>query len=251
MQRQQLFSGCLGLAALLLLTFVCASVSLAGYLEIEGTPLEIHSDEYGAMGAFLWQDTLGSGTDYNPTPFPEGPYLVNQYFYPYGLGSVLFLTDSSQTSTSWGGGYHYTNVTPISHTKPDDWTIVTVFGAGATGVEVTQTITYVNGNAYFQRKWEVVNTGNETFTDVRFIHGGDTYFAGFDSSEGHYDPILNMVYLTNEEMGIAGIMGFYGGIGSSADRYCEDAFSTYEPLAKLVVAVLKGVTDMQEVRRVC
>lgn len=55
--------------------------------------------------------------------------------------------------------------------------------------------------------------------------GGDTYFAGYDASEGHWDANLGMVYLTNPNPGVTGIMGFYGASTTPADHYYEDAYS--------------------------
>ncbi len=187
------------------------------FLKIEGMPLEIHAYGDSTMGVFRW----------------EGGTLVRQYYGDYSKSSVIFL-NGNDTEYRWGGGKgtftlwadaddHFT---PISHSKPDEWTIQTVCEAGNTGVQVTQTISYRNGDSYYRIIWEVANNGSETHADVRFLHGGDTYFADYDASEGHWDDNLGMVYLTNEEYDVSGIMGLYGGIGYKVAHHYEDHYSS-------------------------
>ncbi len=115
--------------------------------------------------------------------------------------------------------------TPVSHEKDGDWVIRTVYDAGSSGIRITQTIDYTDGSAYYRKSWTLENESDEkTYTDLRFIHGGDAYFGGYDSSLGHWDPSLRMVYLTNPDMGISGIMGFYGAASSPADNYFEGRY---------------------------
>ncbi|MFC1896694.1 hypothetical protein ACFL0Q_08585 [Thermodesulfobacteriota bacterium] len=227
MRRQRLFSGCLGLAVLVLIMCGTSSISaaedVASLLKIEGNPLEIHADHAGTMGVFRWQDYH----PYNTGCTPETPCLTRQYYSEYATYSVLFLGGASPPR--FGTDYLASGpdlFVPVTHTMPDPWTIVTVFNAGDTGVQTTQTVSYVNGNAYYRIEWQIANNGGQTFTDVRFFHGGDTYFAGDDSSIGHYDPLLNMVYLTNPDLSVSGIMGLYGGVGSAADYYREGYFGS-------------------------
>ncbi|MHC1724877.1 MAG: hypothetical protein AB9866_02445 [Syntrophobacteraceae bacterium] len=198
---------------ILLLVSFCTAAG-AQTLTISGDPLEIHSNQYGVMG--IYQKTEAG--------------LQRQYFGGnLGTGSVLYLEGESGSSTYVDNNpylvYQGTLFTPVSHVQPDGSTIVTAMDAGSSGLRVTLTIFYKDGDAYYRKVWEISNTGNTTFQNLRFLHGGDTYFAGYDYSEGHWDPTLKMVYLTNQTMSVTGIMGFYGGSTSPADGYYEDRYS--------------------------
>ena len=196
------------IALILVLIFGLAGVANASILEISGDPLTLKAHPDGTMEAHRWQ----------------GEDLVNQYYSHDAWGSVLVLNGTSDTPLKYASDYHsgtIPNFTPVTNEMPNDWTIRTKFGAGDTGVEITQTITYTNGNAYYRKSWEIANNGTETFTDVRFLHGGDTYFAGDDDSQGHWNESLGMVYLTNPDPLLTGIMGFYGSLATPADQYYE------------------------------
>jgi parallel beta-helix repeat protein len=161
------------------------------------------------------------------------PYYDNwasgyQYFAKKACNNVLWLNGNSTgfdcPDTSTADCPACTNFTAVSNSQPDAWTIETVYDAGSTGVRITQRIEYVNGTSYYNMYWSINNTGDTTYTDLRFMHGGDTYFGGIDSSNGHYDAGLNMVYLTNAN--VTGIMGLLGTPTSPIDYYIEDHYST-------------------------
>ncbi|MCK4904803.1 hypothetical protein KAS42_00970 [bacterium] len=179
------------------------------WLEITGDPLTVQADDCAQMGIL-----------YGAT---------RQYFGINAKGSTLFLDGTSQQFSMGNvpaGGCGGTVFTPVSHSKPDGWSIETVYDAGATGVRITQRIYYTNGNSYYRLEWDIENTSGTTYTDCRFLHGGDTYFDGNDNSKGYYSAIVNMVYLKNNENESAGIMGLYGHPSSLADRYHEDDYDT-------------------------
>jgi len=199
----------LALALALVLTLLTSPVVLAAYLQIDGDPLDIEAEDDGQMAVYY-----------------EGQY---QYYGIYAKGSFLFLNGTdldfdfgSGPAKSCDATYQFT---PVSHTQTDDWTLETVFDAATTGVRITQIVEYINGNKYYKITWQLANTGSETYTDNRFIHGGDTYFAGYDSSRGNWDSALGMVYLTNPDMAVAGIMGLYAAPSSPADHYFEGGYS--------------------------
>jgi hypothetical protein len=181
------------------------------WLQIAGDPLIIRVEDCAQMGILF----EGISVD---TP---------QYFSTDAKGSTLFLNGTSQFSMGSvpAGGCGGTLFTPISHSKPDDWSVETIYDAGSTGVRITQRIYYTNGNSYYRLEWDIENTGENTYTDCRFLHGGDTYFDGNDSSKGYYNAILKMVYLKNPDNEDAGIMGLYGHPDSPIDRYNEGGFS--------------------------
>ena len=203
------------LVVLLLVSFVhSAGAQTAGFLSIDGVPLKIVADNIGNIGVYRWQLAPGTST-----------YAYVQQFYggDHGTETHLLLNGAATSFPPTG----------VSVTKPDAWTIVstTKYGA-AQDITVQLTIKYTNGSAYYTMTWTVTNTGSTTYGDVRLMRGGDTYFAGYDSSRGYWDPTLRMVYLANPDQSITGLMGFYGkpasGIdpGSPASHYYEDYYGS-------------------------
>jgi hypothetical protein len=183
-----------------------AFIVSAATQSINGDPVEVYVFDAGRIEPYY--DNWASG---------------HQYFSTSACNNVLWLDggttgfDVPNASTADCGSC--TNFTAVSNSKPDPWTIETVYDAGSTGVRITQRIEYVNGAKYYNMYWSIENTGSTTYTDLRFMHGGDTYFGGVDSSNGHYDSGLDMVYLTNS--GITGIMGLLGTPTSPIDHYVE------------------------------
>lgn len=169
---------------------------------IDGDPLDIHCQDTGLM-ALWFQD-------------------VYQYYSEDAWGSVLMF-DSGETTMKYADPYHQdwgdymTEFTPVTNGKPGPWQIDTVMDAGDSGVRITQSVQYTNGFAYYKMTWTITNQGSSTYTNCKFFHGGDAYFAGDDRAQSFWDEGLGMVYLRNP--GLSGIMGFYGGLGSRADRY--------------------------------
>jgi len=183
--------------------------SIPEVLDIDGTPLYISVWNDGQMGVY--------------------GYGVDQYYDFSDKGTLLFLDDTDyhysmgEVDSDDGGGIEFT---PVSNSQPDPWTIVTVYQAADANVEITQTTTYINGSNYYKIKWEITNNdGSETYTDCHLIHGGDTYFAGDDDSQGHYSNDLNMVFITNPDLTISGIMGLYGHESTPIDHYYEGEYS--------------------------
>ncbi len=197
-----------------------AQISPGSYQRIDGNPLRIDAYDDGTLAVYRY----------------ETDHYQNQYFDGNCWGSVLYLNGIGEGNLGFNSWYFIDwydsslpQFTPVSNTMPDPWTIITIFDAGDTGVRIKQTISYTNGNAYYRKVWEITNSGTKaggatTYTDCRFLHGGDTYFAGDDESQGHWDPNLGMVYLTNPNPEITGIMGFYGALTTPADHYYEDYY---------------------------
>lgn len=204
-----------------LIVQVQSQISPGNYQRIDGNPLRIDAYDDGTLAVYRYEN---------------GDYQ-EQYYDGNSWGSVLYLNGTGEGSLGFNSWYFIDwydsalpQFVPVSNTMPDPWTIITIFDAGDSGVRIKQTISYTNGNAYYRKVWEITNTGTKagtggsTYTDCRFLHGGDTYFAGDDDSEGHWDPNLGMVYLTNPDPGITGIMGFYGALTTPADHYYEDYY---------------------------
>jgi len=93
-------------------------------------------------------------------------------------------------------GPYYSQFTLISHegtrgegTASNPFQVVTKGQISANGIElqIVQTVSYINGNNYFQLDWDIANTGNES-TCFKAYHAADLYFADDDYGLGYYDP---------------------------------------------------------------
>ncbi|NQU66899.1 MAG: T9SS type A sorting domain-containing protein [Candidatus Marinimicrobia bacterium] len=140
---------------------------------------------------------------------------IRQYYSTYR--TYLFYNDTTI--------HNLNTYTAVSNSQPDPWTIVTVLDDTTSTVRLTQTVSYTEGSKYYSVVWSLQNNSGNTYTNSSLIHGGDTYFGGYDSSEGHYDATLGMVYLTNPNPLVDGIMGFYGHPDTPADHYYEGNYS--------------------------
>lgn len=155
----------------------------------------------------------------------------NQYFADYGWGSSIRLNGAAgvQYSTGYFGG---TTVTPVSNTRTgsgtasDPFIISTVVMLGTSDVRLTQRFRYVNGDRYFTKIWSIENTGTATYNDLRFFHGGDTYFGGDDSARSWYDADLRMVYVNNSGFSNSGYMAFYANPLTPLSHYYSGDYSS-------------------------
>ncbi|MBW2699653.1 MAG: choice-of-anchor D domain-containing protein [Deltaproteobacteria bacterium] len=107
----------------------------------------------------------------------------------------------------------------------DEWNVETVLVLGV-DARLRQVITYFDGDHYYRKRWELTNLSGASFNDVRFIHGGDTYFGGSDSARAWWSDEQNMVYLSNDNFTNSGIIGFYGAQRTPADHYFGGDYST-------------------------
>lgn len=175
-------------------------------------PLEICVQDSGSPG--VWLDQGGS--------------RVNQYYGDYSWASNVALagTSSSAMYGTWGGLTPVSNTLTGSGTTPDPFVITTVLTLGASGVQLEQKFTYVNGDRYFKKRWTLRNSGASTYSDVRFFHGGDTYFGGDDSARAWYNPSNRMVYVSNSGFTNTGYMGFYASPVTPSSAYFGGHYST-------------------------
>ncbi|MFZ5483949.1 MAG: IPTL-CTERM sorting domain-containing protein [Pseudomonadota bacterium] len=149
---------------------------------------------------------------------------------------------------SWGTVVHFTeDVTPLKYGTPGNGAgatiispvsntlntpagganVVSVSDLGSTGLRLTQTISYLTGTRYVTKRWVLQNThATTTYTGLKLLHGGDTYFGGEDSAYGFYDAVGNAVYLKNSAFDEWGVMRFAGLPGTPADQYFEGHYGT-------------------------
>lgn len=156
---------------------------------------------------------------------------VYQYYGESDWGSVIWLNGTDATARYTTGYAGSIEVTPVSNvltgsgTSGDPWTITTVVDLGATGVQMTQTITYADGDRTIGKKFTLTNTSGSTFNDVRFFHGGDTYFGGSDSARSWWDEANSMIYVNNNDFTNQGIMGFYANPATPASHHFGGHFA--------------------------
>jgi len=146
---------------------------------ITGSPLTVN---VGSDASFQVYTTLvpGQGQFY-----PSGNTTVADYGLFVRRAGTLFAPAFSTRGTATGGIGTYTAWTSVSispvtgtGTASDPFTVVVVNDAAATGLRMTMTVTYVNGENFF-RKSLAFATADGTPYDV-FL-GGDIYLANSDS----------------------------------------------------------------------
>jgi hypothetical protein len=135
------------------------------------------------MGIFLWIGSSAYGPDFGSRGSA------------YGSPPLPF-TPISQTAVTGAG------------TAADPFRITTVLGAGATGVQLSQTITCVTGQQYYRQDTQILNT-TAAPVSVSYFHAGDIYLRGSDDGYSYYDPAT-------------------GGVGGR--NATQDAFVVFQPL---------------------
>lgn len=185
-----------------------APMAQAATQTISGNPLQVACYDDGSMAASVW----------------DGVEYVDQYYDGNDWGSLVFFDNGGSTlayadsyHASWDSEAGVVAFTPVSNTMPTAWQVNTVMDAGASGLRVSQRVEYTNGADYYKMTWTITNSSAATYTNLKFIHGGDAYFADDDDAQSFWDDSLGMVYLRNP--GLSGLMGFYGGAGSRASAY--------------------------------
>jgi hypothetical protein len=123
------------------------------------------SSDPGACGTFF---KLSGGQEFGPTTVPAGNS-------PGGYVTV------SQTGPTGAG------------TETDPFRVVTVVRLGTTGLQITQTDTYVTGKQFYRTRITISNTSNGARSGVLY-HAGDCYLQESDSGYGFYDPAGRGIY---------------------------------------------------------
>jgi len=167
------------------------------YVTISGNPLTINVAEDLSLQIFYVGQADG------------------QVYPPWG-------TEADSGLLAWIGGNVYgpdwdghsggsaaidvTDWTPVSQTGPtgsgtaaDPWVVTTVVDAGTTGLRITETLSYVNGEQYFRQNWQVCNNSGASIT-ATFFHAADLYLQGSDDGYGYYDAATGAVGGYNQTM---------------------------------------------------
>lgn len=165
----------------------------------------------------------------SPTASAAGDPYVIQYL---SWGSVVHFDDGASTLKyqSPFSATSATTFTPVSNTTnlvAGGGNVVSVADLGSTGLRWTQTISHVTGTRYVLKRWVLQNThATKTYTNLKFFHGGDTYFGGEDTAYGFYDAGSGAVYLRNSSFATWGVMRYFGTPSTPANRYYEGNYSS-------------------------
>lgn len=161
----------------------------------------------------------------------------HQYYSQYSWGSSIWL-NGADTGSRYATPYltgtaptSVSNTTTGTGTADDPFAITTTSTLGDTGVTWVQRVSYVQGDRVIRKEWELTNNGSTTFEDLRFFHGGDTYFGGVDQARSWYSPSNSMVYVTNANFTSTGVMGFYPNPATPIAHYFSGYFSEGKTLA--------------------
>jgi hypothetical protein len=134
--------------------------------------------------------------------------------------------------TSYGVYWGDAELTPVSQsgvtgsgTSGSPYQVVTVADAGASGIRITETDSYVVGDEFYRTDVQVSNSGNAA-ADVRIYRGADCYLGGSDSGYGYADPVGKSVACTeNQNNSPAGRVEMWTPI-TPASHYQQGHYST-------------------------
>jgi len=150
---------------------------------ITGSPLTIVIGDETSMESY--NSTVPGGGQYFPTDCTAGETADSGVFA--SVGGVIYGPDFSQHPCGSATGSFATPWTRVSlspvtgtGTAGNPFTVVIVVDAGATGLRLTETITYVNGSSAATIALAFSDTGNAAVTWDTFI-GADLYLASSDS----------------------------------------------------------------------
>lgn len=179
-------------------------------------PLKIIVNESGSIELYYWQLTPESN-------FTTYAY-VNQYYANNAWGTNVFFTNNGENNSFSSDYYNGTFGQGVQSRNGN--TITTIWSLGDGALSLKQQVSYTPGAGYYEKKWSLTNTSDSTYSDLKLIHGGDTYFGGDDSAMSYYSPETKMVYVRNSDMTKFGLMGFTGSSETPADRYFSGNYST-------------------------
>jgi len=131
---------------------------------------------------------------------------VQQFFAGFHSSALIHLDGVCSSPPSVPGLWSLCakKFIPISESKVGD-TITTVVWDADGKVEITQNVTYINGEEKIRVSWDIENISGAPINNVKFDYGADTYFLGADRGHGFWSPSLQMVYIL-EALGGGGYM---------------------------------------------
>ncbi len=189
MKRLSLFIACLVLAAAPLLADKTRPSHLAPQATntISGNPLTIVIGDDTAMQIYnsaVVSNPPGSGQYYPGDTAPGETAEAGVFVRP--AGGVTYGGSSVGVG---GGSFTPVSMTPVTGTGTavDPFTVVVVVNVPTTSVQMTETITYVNGASAANISLSFVGDGNPVVVLDAFI-GADLYLAGNDAGFSFAGP---------------------------------------------------------------
>ncbi len=124
----------------------------------------------------------------------SGDFFAGQTTGPASCGSVLSLTGGNSQADGtyglYGASGDFTSVSAPalsgSGTSQDPYVVTTEVSAGSTGVDVTETDSYVVGDSFYTTQITVTNNSDFTWSGGVY-HAGDCYLNGNDGGYGFQD----------------------------------------------------------------
>jgi hypothetical protein len=191
---------------------LCASCTIPGLSRaavIDGTPLKIYADGIGDMQV-------------RPAGLPDGEFDPPNS--DAARAGVCLMIDLGFPAGSCGN--QATNITPAavtgSGTVGDPYKLTTTYGVH--DMEVTQTLTYVNGDGVIPATYDIKNVAAAP-QSFRTVVQADLSHAGSDLGQGSYDPTAPpALYGYNDDRG-----SFAGLVADSPvwDRYEEASIADF------------------------
>jgi len=139
-------------------------------IEIAGQPLRILVSADGSLQVYHQKYAQGAtyGTAGSGLFIATGQTVYGPYYSPF---------TSVRQEGPFGSGV-----------SGSPFQVVTEEQISGNGLElqIVQTVSYVNGNNYFQLEWEITNKGTGT-SCFKAYHAADMYFADDDYGYGYYD----------------------------------------------------------------
>ncbi len=164
-------------------------VHIQAMQQIDGSPLDISVKDDLSVAVYY------EGREQYYNEFDSGTFLVvdDIVYGPQPGVSQRFMPESfTPISNSVGG----------DGTEANPFTIITVVSAGETGLQLTQTTSYVNGDIGYSTHITIDNNSTTT-KDIRLFHAADLYL-NFPETEadygfGFYDPATGAVGGASED----------------------------------------------------
>lgn len=194
-------------------------VLAVNYATITGTTLKINVGTDGSQQVVYTGQTSGQ---FYSAAMPLGDYGVFA-----AVGGTLYGPDFGQHPLSgYGNGAYPVPFTKVSQSGPtgsgtaaSPYVVTTVLGAGS--LNITQKISYVNGQSYYRQDWTVQNTGGSAVT-YRLYNAGDLEMQSSSTGYGYYNAQFGAVGGKNQ----AGSWYILFQPKTAADAYMEAGYAT-------------------------
>ncbi len=143
--------------------------------------------------------------------------VFQEFWYPGpSTGIRLQYNDGSTRGFASPGYFSGSGFAAVSNSTSGN-TVTTVLTATVSGnvVQITQEVTHVDGNNFYDVTWTILNNYSATtLTDLRWFYGGDTTLLGDDNGTGFYNsgtPRVGVVKAgVSGEFSIQGITAPFG-----------------------------------------